>query len=261
MSEFFSDLFSLQGKHALVTGGGSGIGQMLATTLARAGARVTVVGRRVAPLQETVRQIATSGGQARHAIFDASEIDKSADFIAQLQNDGDSFGAVDILINNAGFNPRRSIADTTPEDWRAVIDSNLSSAFFLARAAAPAMIANGWGRILNLASLQSALAFKNGAAYGAAKSGISQLTRAMAREWSEHGITANAIAPGFFPTDLTAPVLRDSPETANHLAARTAIGRNGALEDLQGAALLFCSPAGRYITGQTLFIDGGFTAV
>jgi gluconate 5-dehydrogenase len=121
------------------------------------------------------------------------------------------------------------------------------------------MKAQGWGRVLNIASLQSYRAFANGVAYGAAKGGIVQLTRAMAEEWSRFGINCNAIAPGFFPTALTAPVFGD-PARAQDMAARTAIGRNGELADLQGAAVFLCSPASDYITGQTLAVDGGFTA-
>ena len=261
MPALFDNLFSLAGKHALVSGGGSGIGRQIACTLAAAGAKVSVVGRREAPLQETVQLLQQEGGSAQHAVFDLTAVEDIGDLLRQLDGSDGGFGTVDILVNNAGNNPRLPIAKTTPAIWREVIDTNLTSAFFLAQAAAPAMEAKGWGRILNLASLQTKLAFKNGAAYGAAKSGIAQLTRAMAREWSGAGIMANAIAPGFFPTDLTAPVLRDDPEMGAHLAARTAVGRNGALVDLQGAVLLFCSPASNYITGQTLYLDGGFTAV
>ena len=261
MVALFDNLFSLAGKHALVSGGGSGIGRVIACTLAAAGARVSVVGRREGPLQETVRLIEKDGGSAQYMVFDITAVEAFSDLFRQLTDDAGGFGAVDILVNNAGNNPRLPIAKTTPAIWREVVDTNLTSAFFLAQAVAPAMLEKGWGRILNLASLQSKLAFRNGAAYGAAKSGVTQLTRAMAREWSGGGIMTNAIAPGFFPTDLTAPVLRDDPEMGAHLAARTAVGRNGALEDLQGAVLLFCSPASNYITGQTLYLDGGFTAV
>jgi len=147
----------------------------------------------------------------------------------------------------------------TAEGWQATLDLNLSTPFFLAQALVPAMRAKGWGRIVNLASLQTTRAFPGGIAYGASKGGIGQLTRAMAEAWSRHGITANALAPGFFPTELSGPVFAD-PELAAKNAAQTCIGRNGEMADLIGPALFLCSPASDYVTGQVLHVDGGFTA-
>ena len=147
----------------------------------------------------------------------------------------------------------------TRESWNLTLDLNLAVPFFLARALVPGMRAAGYGRIVNVASLQSRRAFPNGLAYGASKGGIVQLTRAMAEAWSRDGITANAIAPGFFPTDLTAPLFSD-PERAAWAAESTAIGRNGEPADLAGAAVFLASPASAYITGQTLHVDGGFSA-
>ena len=139
------------------------------------------------------------------------------------------------------------------------MDLNLAAPFFLAQAMVPAMRQRGWGRIVNFASLQSRRAFTGGLAYGASKGGVEQLTRAMAEAWSPHGITVNALAPGFFPTELTGPVFSD-PALAARNAAQTCIGRNGELADLDGPLLFFCSQASGYVTGQTLFVDGGFTA-
>ncbi len=139
------------------------------------------------------------------------------------------------------------------------LDLNLSTPFFLAQALVPAMKAKGWGRIVNFASLQSERAFTNGIAYGASKGGVAQLTRAMAEAWSGDGIMANALAPGFFPTELTGPVFDDA-ELAAANAAKTCIGRNGALDDLDGPTLFLCSSASNYVTGQVLYVDGGFTA-
>ena len=255
--------FSLSGKHAVVTGGGSGIGFTIAETLAAAGATVTVVGRRAARLQEAADKIVAGiehKTENKNAVQiypcdlgDIDGIDAHADQLVRTH------GAVDILVNAAGWRTRQPAADITPKVWRATIDINLSAPFFLARALAPAMCERGWGRVLNIASLQSRLAFENGIAYGASKGGIAQLTRAMATEWSAHGVNANAIAPGFFPTEMTAPLFGDD-KTAAALAARTAIGRNGKLDDLKGAALFFCAPASDYLTGQILYVDGGFTA-
>ena len=147
----------------------------------------------------------------------------------------------------------------TVEEWRATLDLNLSTPFFLARGVVPAMRAKGAGRILNIASLQASRAFPDGAPYGASKGGVAQLTRAMAEAWSRDGILCNALAPGFFPTDLTARVFEDRA-TVDRLAAQTCLGRNGRLEDLIGPAVFFCSDAAGYVTRQILYVDGGFTA-
>jgi NAD(P)-dependent dehydrogenase (short-subunit alcohol dehydrogenase family) len=168
-------------------------------------------------------------------------------------------GPIDILVNAAGINLRQPYAQVTPEAFDLHIALHLRTPFFLLQKLAPGMAERGWGRVLNIASLQSVRAFANSAPYGAAKGGVVQLTRAMAEAFSRHGITCNAIAPGFFPTPLTAPVFAD-PEVAAANAAKTAIGRNGELEDLYGATIFLCSDAAAYITGQTLFVDGGFTA-
>ena len=145
------------------------------------------------------------------------------------------------------------------ESWDLTLELHLAAPFFLARALVPAMEARGWGKIINIASLQSSRAFPDSLPYGAAKGGVVQLTRAMAEVWSRHGITVNAIAPGFFPTELTAPVFAD-PARAARNAAQTMIGRNGELRDLAGPTLFLASPASDYVTGQTLYVDGGFSA-
>ena len=154
---------------------------------------------------------------------------------------------------------RQPADEITPESWDETLDLNLKAPFFLARALVEPMRAKGWGRIINIASLQSARAFENGLAYGTSKGGIAQLTRAMAEAWSRHGINSNALAPGFFPTDLTGAVFADTARVEK-LAAQTAIGRNGNLTDLAGPALFLASPASNYVTGQVLYVDGGFTA-
>ena len=169
------------------------------------------------------------------------------------------FGAPDILVNAAGVNPRRPIDAVTSREWDATLEINLAVPFFLAQRVAPAMCERGWGRIINIASLQSVRAFADGAPYGASKGGLTQLTRAMAQAWSSHGVNCNAIAPGFFPTELTAPVFAD-PARVSAMAAQTMIGRNGALDDLRGTLVYLASRASDYVTGQTLFVDGGFTA-
>ena len=169
------------------------------------------------------------------------------------------FGAPDILVNAAGINTREAADVVTADGWDRTIHLNLTAPFFLAQAFAGAMKERGWGRIVNFASLQSRRAFPNGIAYGASKGGVEQLTRAMAEAWSPAGINANAIAPGFFPTELTGPVFADQERSARN-AAQTCIGRNGELADMEGPLLFLCSRASDYVTGQVLFVDGGFTA-
>lgn len=249
-------LFDLTGRVAFVTGGGSGIGRRMAEALATAGAAVVVAGRRTGPLAETVGTVQASGGRAAAVTADLGDL-PSLDAVAALA--AEPFGPPDILVNAAGINLRQPAEEVTLESWERTVAVQLSAPFFLARALVPAMRERGWGRIVNIASLQSVRAMPNSIPYGAAKGGICQLTRAMAEAWSRHGITANAIAPGFFPTELTAPVFADASRAAE-MAARTAIGRNGRLEDLDGPTVFLASRASDYVTGQTLFVDGGFTA-
>ncbi len=250
------DRFRLDGKAALVTGAGSGIGRAIAEALAGAGASVVLCARREAPLQEAKRAIEGAGGKAAAV---SGDVGARAGLSAIAQSAARPFGPVDIVVHAAGLNHRQHVDDITDAAWDEQLEVMLSAPFFLSRLLVPGMKAKGWGRILNVASLQSYRAFVNGAAYGAAKGGIVQLTRSMAEAWSAHGINCNAIAPGFFPTALTAPIFDDKARIGM-LARQTAIGRNGELRDLQGAAVFLCSPASDYVTGQTLPVDGGFTA-
>ncbi len=245
--------FDITGRVAVVTGASSGIGRAIASAFAEAGARVVGVARRADAL-ETWRETAT--GDTAAVTADLSSPESAVDAADRLSV---PFGQPDILVNAAGINTRQSADEVTIAGWQSTVDINLATPFFLAQALVPAMKARGWGRIINIASLQSVRAFPGGIAYGASKGGVAQLTRAMAEAWSASGITANALAPGFFPTDLTAAVF-DDPERAARNAAQTCIGRNGELADLVGPALFLASPASDYVTGQILFVDGGFTA-
>jgi NAD(P)-dependent dehydrogenase (short-subunit alcohol dehydrogenase family) len=248
--------FSLTGKVALVTGASSGIGRRQALALAQAGAVLVLLGRRKAQLQEAVAEIEAAGGRAVALPADLGDRSQLAEISKRASL---PFGPIDILINAAGVNFRQPAEKITLESWDMTLNLNLAVPFFLARELIPAMKVNGWGRIINIASLQSSRAFPNGLAYGASKGGISQLTRAMAEVWSRHGITCNAIAPGFFPTELTAPVY-EHPNQLDKLAAQTAIGRNGELSDMDGLTVFLASPASAYLTGQVIPLDGGFTA-
>jgi len=248
--------FSLTGKVALVTGGTSGIGRRQALALAQAGAAVVVLGRRETKLQEAVDDIDAAGGKAAALPADLNDRGLLGGIAERAAL---PFGSIDILINAAGVNLRQPVDEITLESWDKTLNLNLAVPFFLARELVPAMKKGGWGRIVNIASLQSSRAFPNGLAYGASKGGISQLTRAMTEAWSRFGITCNAIAPGFFPTELTAPVY-ENPELLDRLAAQTTIGRNGVLSDLDGLTVFLASPASDYVTGQVIHIDGGFTA-
>ncbi len=248
-----SALFSVAGLTACVTGASSGIGRALATALAAEGARVVGVARRAEALEDWSD---AALGETAWIAADLGNLSHISDLATQIAQ---PFGPPQILINAAGLNTRQAADDVTLEGWQTTLDLNLSAPFFLAQSLVPAMRSKGWGRIVNIASLQTARAFPGGIAYGATKAGIAQLTRAMAEAWSAEGITANAIAPGFFPTDLTQAVFQD-PDRAARNAAQTCIGRNGVLDDLIGPALFFCSPASDYVTGQVLYVDGGFTA-
>ena len=256
MTPSVSSLFDLNDRTAVVTGSSSGIGQAIAGFLAQAGVHVVLVARRQDRLDALVDSITRDGGHAVALAGDLGEVEDISNIAVRCQ---EAFGAVHILVNAAGINPRQPADDVTPQSWNQTIQLNLSTPFFFAQALVPGMKAAGYGRIINIASLQSVRAFPDGIAYGASKGGVCQLTRAMAEAWSSDGITCNAIAPGFFPTELTAPVFDDN-ERRRWAADQTAIGRNGELKDLAGISVFLASPASDYITGQTIFVDGGFTA-
>lgn len=250
------ELFSLQGRVALITGASSGIGRGLGQALAAAGAKLILVARRIDRLDETAQSIRRAGGEAACIETDLTDRRQLARCIERAPA---PFGAPDILVNAAGINLRRAALEVSEEDWDKTLEINLTVPFRLAQGLVPGMQAKGWGRIINIASLQSVRAFPNSIAYGASKGGVVQLTRAMAEAWSGSGITCNAIAPGYIPTELTASITAN-PAAVADLAARTPVGRVGRVEDLHGAALFLASPASAYVSGQTLFVDGGFTA-
>ena len=242
-------MFDISNRTALVTGASSGIGKHLASALANAGAKVVLVARR----HESISTLAGSiGGTAVAA--DLCMVENFDEFAQQVSA---PFGPPTLLINAAGVNHRQPPEEITRQSWDNTLHLNLSVPFFPSRALVPGM--GKQGSIVNIASLQSERAFPNSMPYGASKGGVAQLTRAMAEAWSAQGVRTNAIAPGFFPTELTQAVFDDSAKAASN-AAQTCMGRNGKLDDLVGPTLFLCSEASAYVTGQVLYVDGGFTA-
>ena len=241
--------FDLSGRSALVTGSTRGLGLALARALAEAGARVAVNGRSA----EAAAEVAASIDGAVAAAFDVTDEAAVATAVGEL-------GPVDVLVNNAGGGLRKPLLDVSLEEWRSALDANLTSAYLVARAVAPGMIERGSGKVVNICSVMSELARETIAPYTAAKGGLKMLTRAMCSEWARHGIQANAIAPGYFETDLTEP-LRADAEFDAWLRARVPAGRWGSPDELAGAVVFLASSASDYVNGQILYVDGGLTAV
>ena len=254
------ELFDLKGRVALVTGGSSGIGRAMALHLARAGASVVhaALPREEAALNDAVSDIEKISGRAAYVTCDVSQIEELP---AMVERASSFFGSPDILVNAAGVNLREPWEKVSPETWNTTITINLTAPFFLARLLIPSMQKKKWGKIINIGSLQSVRAFPNSAPYGASKGGVMQLTRAMAEAWSkdQSGITCNAIGPGFFKTALTSPLYNDQ-KVIDALARQTIIGRNGEMSDLAGVTVFLASRASDYITGQLIFLDGGWSA-
>ncbi len=245
--------FSLAGKRALVTGSSRGIGLALAAALGHSGASVVLNGRSAPALQEAESLLTGQGIDVTGQAFDVT--DEAATKAA-----GQAVGPIDILINNAGIHRRSPLADMSLDDWNTVLNTNLTSAFLVARTFVPAMIERRAGKIINICSLMSDLARPTTGNYAAAKGGLRMLTRAMCGEWAQYNIQVNGIGPGYIATELTAP-LRENPEFDGWIKTRTPAGRWGEVEDLTGAAVFMASNASQFLNGQVLMIDGGLTAV
>ena len=247
--------FSLENKVALITGGTSGLGKMMALALAKAGAFVWIASSRD-NADETLQEIKQQGSNGSFVQVDVTSSDALEKTVSHILEQS---SRIDILINAAGINPRTSAEELTLNDWQKTIDINLTAPFYLSQLVADTMRKNNWGRIINIASLQSLRAFDNSIPYGASKGGVMQLTRALAQAYSKDGILVNAIAPGFFRTNLTESLFQN-PDKLKELANKTMMGRNGEEKDIFGISVFLCSDANSYVTGQTVFLDGGFSA-
>lgn len=249
-------LFDLTGRTALVTGSSQGLGFALARGLAQAGAAIVLNGRDEQKLSAAAETLRAEGARVATAAFDVTDGAASGAAVARVEAD---FAPIDILINNAGIQRRAPLAEMTEEQWRAVIDTNLTSAFLVARAVAPRMIARGAGKIINICSVMSEVSRPTIGNYAAAKGGLKMLTRAMAVEWARHGIQANGIAPGYFVTELN-KALVENVEFNRWICGRTPAGRWGQPHELAGAAVFLASPASDFVNGQILTVDGGLLA-
>ncbi|HXC85144.1 MAG TPA: SDR family oxidoreductase [Trebonia sp.] len=255
MTGFLAELFSLDGRVAVVTGGSSGIGEAMASALALAGAKVVLVARDPTRLSATSTSLCEAGCSAAWVsadLADRDEVRRAASAAAA------AFGEPDILINCAGINLRPPLASLSEEHWDMTMAVNLTAPFLLGQRFGPAMAARGWGRIVNVTSQQAHRAFGNSGGYGPSKGGLASLTRSQSEAWASSGVCVNSVCPGFVATRLNAEVASD-PVRSRALAARTMIGRNGEPSDFAGVAVFLASTASDYVTGQTIYVDGGFS--
>jgi gluconate 5-dehydrogenase len=251
-----SPLFNLTGRTALVTGSSQGLGLAMARGLAQAGAAVVLNGRDGKKLAAAAETLRAEGAKVTTAAFDVTDGAAGADAVGRIEAE---FAPIDILVNNAGIHRRAPLAEMTEEQWRAVLDTNLTSAFLVARAVAPRMIARGRGKIINICSVMSEVSRPTIGNYAAAKGGLKMLTRAMAVEWGRHGVQANAIAPGYFVTELN-QALVENVEFNKWICGRTPAGRWGQPHELAGVAVFLASAASDFVNGQILYVDGGLLA-
>ncbi|MFE3201617.1 SDR family NAD(P)-dependent oxidoreductase [Embleya sp. NPDC059237] len=252
---YLSELFSLDGRVAVVTGGSSGIGRAIAGALARAGASVVVLARREAELVATVDELTARGAKAAWVSADLGSragVRTAADAAAEI------FGEPDIVVNSAGINLRPPMGDIDDDVWDTTMAVNLTAPYLLGQRFGPGMAERGYGRLIHVSSQQAHRAFVQSGVYGVSKGGLESLARSQAEAWSPHGVTANTLVPGFVMTPLNARLSAD-PERVAALAARTMVGRNGVAEDFAAAAVFLASAGSAYVTGQSIFVDGGLS--
>jgi NAD(P)-dependent dehydrogenase (short-subunit alcohol dehydrogenase family) len=251
------DLFRLDGRSALVTGGTRGLGRVMAEALAEAGASVCITSRSMDAARTAAEEIAAASGARVEGI--EAEV-RTADGVTRLVDDAHrDFGRVDILVNNAGVNIRGSVGELSESDWDTVVDTNLKGIFLLSRAFGPTMCEHGWGRVINLSSMLAAIGLPGRAPYAASKAGVVGLTRVLALEWAASGVTVNAICPGPFATEMNRQLLED-PEKYAAFVQKLPVGRWGELHEIKGIVVFLASNASSFMTGAALAIDGGWTA-
>ena len=252
---YLTDLFSLDGRVAVVTGGSSGIGRAVAGALARAGASVVVVARGEEQRTAVVEELTADGCRAAGV---AGDLGSRAGVRAAAEAAAEVFGEPDILVNSAGINLRPPMDELTEDVWDATMAVNLEAPFLLGQRFGPGMAERGFGRIIHISSQQAHRAFVSSGAYGVSKGALESLARSQAEAWSPYGVTCNTLVPGFVMTPLNARLSTD-PEKVAALAARTMTGRNGLAGDFAGAAVFLASRAAAYVTGQSIHVDGGFS--
>lgn len=250
------ELFNLEGKNALVTGATRGLGEVAAMALAKAGANVAVCGRSQPDLERVCGQIS---GLGRKAVGVSLDVMKKSAVVEGVGQALAALGGIDILVNNAGVNYRVPVLEFPEEEWDRIIATNLKGYFLVTQAVAPQMIERGYGKVINMSSILGAVGLPQQAAYASSKGGVDQLTKVMALEWAKSGVRVNAIGPTYFETELVAQ-LRGDPERFNFINERTPMGRWGYPPELEGIVIFLASPASDFITGQTIYIDGGWTA-
>ncbi len=250
--------FDLTGTTALVTGSSRGIGLALAKGLLQAGSRVTIHGRNIDQVKTTALDLSEeTGGETAVSTFDVTDQDAVDRGIADIEQE---WGTPDILVNNAGIQRRAPFTEFTLQDWNDLVATNLTSAFLVSQRVARGMVQRGSGKIINIGSVQSQLARPSIAPYSATKGGIVMLTKGLCADLGPHGIQTNALAPGYFETELT-QALVENEQFTQWVTTRTPAGRWGKVEDLVGALVFLASPASNFVNGQVLFVDGGMTAV
>lgn len=249
-------IFDLTGKTAMVTGSTRGLGETAAMALAKAGADVAVCGRARSDLERVTTAIRDLGKEATGVAFDVTDREEVHRGVGHIL---DSFGKVDILVNNAGLNHRMPVLEFTEEDWNRVINTNLKGYYLVSQAVVPQMIERGYGKVINMSSILAKVALPHQLAYACSKGGVNQMTKVMALEWAKQGIRVNAIGPTYFETEMVKQI-RDDPERFNFINERTPMGRWGHLPEIEGVVVFLAASSSDFITGQTIYIDGGWTA-
>ncbi len=248
-------LFDLSGRVAIVTGTSRGLGQYMARALARAGADLVLTSRTRESLRAFEAEIRALGRRAISLELDVRNLESIERMAAEADT---AFGHLDILVNNAGCNVRKPALEVTWDDWNLILDTNLRGSFFVAQAVARRMIPRGYGRIINIGSVTSVAGYAGLAPYGASRGGIRQLTMSLADDWGKHGVTVNCLAPGWFRTEQN-KVLYENKEWVEYLCDRIPVKRPGQPEDLDAAVVFLAAESSRYVTGQTLLVDGGIS--